>query len=111
MPHCFVGFVLPRALSGVPALPAGGGRRAQYSGLSYSHGLARASSCKQVVQRLAPPAPKPEPVMQTPQPPIHHPLPAGDPPPDLLPVDPDQGPDRPVDPQDVPPAPVVDPGR
>ncbi len=49
--------------------------------------------------------------MQTPQPPLHHPLPAGDPPPDLLPVDPDQGPDRPVDPQDIPPSPIVDPGR
>lgn len=43
--------------------------------------------------------------------PLTHPLPAGDPPPDMLPVDPDTGPAQPADPQDTPPVPVIDPGR
>lgn len=44
-------------------------------------------------------------------PPLSHPLPAGDPPPDDLPVDPDRGPEQPQVPGDLPPPPMVDPGR
>ena len=44
-------------------------------------------------------------------PPLSHPFPAGDPPPDRLPVDPDPGPGLPLGPQDPPVVPVVDPGH